>query len=91
MDPAGCPFEEVKSTGARERECESSRKVTEARIVGESKCDGPRDGVTRRDVEAMSAESRKSRVEDGRESEREDRGYKLIRRGISATSRILNT
>ena len=47
MDPAGCPFEEVNSTGTRERECESSKKVTEARIVGESKCDGPRDGVTR--------------------------------------------
>ena len=42
---------------------------------------------------AMSAESRKSRVEDGRESEREEKteGYKLIRRGSSATSLILNT
>ena len=37
-------------------------------------------------------ESRKSRVGDGRESEREeDQRYKLIRRGISAKSRILNT
>ena len=52
IDPAGCPFKEVNSMGAHKCECESLREVTEAQVVGESKCDSLWNRVTGREVRA---------------------------------------